>query len=180
MSAMASQITSSSIVYSTVSSGADQRKHQSPAPLAFVSWIHRWPVNSPHKEPVTRIFFSFDNVIMFTSITSIHSPTLTHPHPPSRSFTRSLLLTNPLNQSLTVTRSFIHSPSHSFIHSWLTHSLIHPLTLDRRLRSSTWSRWAALFALFHDNVMKWKHFPRDWPFVSGIHRSPVDFPHKGQ
>ena len=28
--------------------------------------------------------------------------------------------------------------------------------------------------------MKWKHFPRDWPFVWGIHRSPVNSPHKGQ
>ena len=32
----------------------------------------------------------------------------------------------------------------------------------------------------HDDVMKWKHFPRYWPFVRGIHRSPVNFPHKGQ
>ena len=32
----------------------------------------------------------------------------------------------------------------------------------------------------HDNVIKWKHFPRYWPFVRGIHRSPVNSPHKGQ
>ena len=32
----------------------------------------------------------------------------------------------------------------------------------------------------HDDVIKWKHFPRYWPFVRGIHRSPVDSPHKGQ
>ena len=32
----------------------------------------------------------------------------------------------------------------------------------------------------HDDVIKWKHFPRDWPFVRGIHRSPVNSPHKGQ
>ena len=32
----------------------------------------------------------------------------------------------------------------------------------------------------HDDVMKWKHFPRYWPFVRGIHRSPVNFPHKDQ
>ena len=64
MSAMASQITSLTIVYSTVYSGADQRKHQSPASLAFVSGVHRWPVNSPHKGPVTRKMFPFDHVIM--------------------------------------------------------------------------------------------------------------------
>ena len=32
----------------------------------------------------------------------------------------------------------------------------------------------------HDDVIKWKHFPRYWPFVPGIHRSPVNYPHKGQ
>ena len=32
----------------------------------------------------------------------------------------------------------------------------------------------------HDNVIKWKHFPRYWPSVRGIHRSPVNSPHKGQ
>ena len=34
--------------------------------------------------------------------------------------------------------------------------------------------------LHHDEVIKWKHFPRNWPFVREIHRSPVNFPHKGQ
>ena len=33
---------------------------------------------------------------------------------------------------------------------------------------------------FHDDVIKWKHFPRYWPFVRGIHRSPMNSPHKGQ
>ena len=32
----------------------------------------------------------------------------------------------------------------------------------------------------HDDVIKWKHFPRYWPFVRGIHRSPAISPHKGQ
>ena len=57
MDAMASQITSLTIVYSIVHSGADQRKHQSSASLAFVRGLHRWPVNSPHKWPVTRKCF---------------------------------------------------------------------------------------------------------------------------
>ena len=60
---MASQITSLTTVYSTVYSGADQRKRQSSASLAFVRGIHRWPVNSPHKGPVTRNMFPFDDVI---------------------------------------------------------------------------------------------------------------------
>ena len=62
MGAMASQIASTTIVYSTVHSGADQRKYQSFASLAFVGGIHRWPVNSPHKWPVTRKMFPFDDV----------------------------------------------------------------------------------------------------------------------
>ena len=32
----------------------------------------------------------------------------------------------------------------------------------------------------HDDIIKWKHFPRYWPFVRGIHRSPMNSPHKGQ
>ena len=38
----------------------------------------------------------------------------------------------------------------------------------------------AFIGLSHDDVMKWKHFPRYWPFVRGIHRSPANSPHKGQ
>ena len=34
--------------------------------------------------------------------------------------------------------------------------------------------------LHHDDVIKWKHFPRNWPYFRGIHRSPVNSPHKGQ
>ena len=64
MSSLASQITSLTIVYSTVYSRAGQRKHQSSASLAFVWEIHRWPVNSPQKWPVTRKLFPFDDVIM--------------------------------------------------------------------------------------------------------------------
>ena len=62
MGAMAYQIISITIVYSTVYSGADQRKHQSPASLAFVRGIPRGPVGD--KWPVTRKMFPFDDVIM--------------------------------------------------------------------------------------------------------------------
>ena len=57
MGAIASQITSFTVVYSTVYSDADQRKHQSSASLAFVWGIHRASMNSPHKWPVTRKMF---------------------------------------------------------------------------------------------------------------------------
>ena len=64
MGAIVSQITGIPIVYWTVCSGPDQRKHQSSVSLAFVRGIHRWRVNSPHKWPVTLKMFSFDDVIM--------------------------------------------------------------------------------------------------------------------
>ena len=62
ISAMASQISSVSIVCITVCSGIDKRKHQSSR--AFVGEIHRCPVDSPHKGPVTRKMFPLDDVIM--------------------------------------------------------------------------------------------------------------------
>ena len=96
MTAMTSQITSLTIVYSIFCSDADQRKHQSSASLAFVRGIHRWPVNSPHKWPVMR-----------------------------------KMCTSQCREMLD-----------------------------------------------HDDVIKWRHFPRYWPFVRGIHRSPVNSPTK--
>ena len=45
--------------------------------------------------------------------------------------------------------------------------------------STTW-RQCQLHLAAHDDVIKWKHFPRYWPFVRGIHRWPVNSPHKGQ
>ena len=51
-----------------------------------------------------------------------------------------------------------------------------PLLLYRCMAELiTWS-----YRELHDDVIKWKHFPRHWPFVRGIRRSPVDSPHKGQ
>ena len=66
MSGRASQITRVSTVCSSVCSGADQRKHQRPASLAFVRRIHRWPVDSRHKGPVTRKMFPFDDVATYS------------------------------------------------------------------------------------------------------------------
>ena len=65
MRTMASQITSVSVVCSTVCLGADQRKHQSSVSLAFVRGVHRSPVDS-------RKMFPFDDVIMFTNLPQSH------------------------------------------------------------------------------------------------------------
>ena len=66
MGATASQITSLTIVYLTVYSDPDKRKHQSSTSLASVRGIHRWPVNSPHKLPVRRKMFPFYDVIVMS------------------------------------------------------------------------------------------------------------------
>ena len=85
MSGMASQITSLRIVYSTVYPGPDQRKHQSPASLAFVREIHRGPVNFPHKWPVTRKMFPFDDVIMkYSSMPHCYKTTIGLPRHETR------------------------------------------------------------------------------------------------
>ena len=64
MSAMASQLTSVSVVCLTVCSCTDQRNISKLRALAFVRGIHRWSLDSPHKGPVTRKMFPFDDVIM--------------------------------------------------------------------------------------------------------------------
>ena len=64
MSAVAFQITSLTIVYSTVYSRHRPKKHQSSVSPTYLRGIHRWSVNSPHKGPVMRKMFLFDDVIM--------------------------------------------------------------------------------------------------------------------
>ena len=49
---------------------------------------------------------------------------------------------------------------------------------QRCLRNCHWTK--KIIETYHDDVIKWKHFPRHWPFVRGIHRSPVNSPQKGQ
>ena len=73
MGEMVSQITDVSIVCPTVCSGVGQRKHQSPASLAFVKGIHRWLVGSSHKGPITWKMFPSDDVIMWILCNIIHS-----------------------------------------------------------------------------------------------------------
>ena len=88
MSAMASQITGVTIVYPTVCSGTDQRKHESSASLAFVGGIHRWPVNFLHKGPVTRKMFPFDDDTMWWITFPAHANIDLHPQNDLRTISR--------------------------------------------------------------------------------------------
>ena len=63
-----------------------------------------------------------------------------------------------------VTALLMESPCDGFITGFLSR---HP-------------KWWIYHHSIHDDVIKWKNFPRNWPFVREIHRSPVNFPHKGQ
>ena len=56
-----------------------------------------------------------------------------------------------------------------------------PQLISDNLNRNPLIKWTSfIVTVAHDDVIKWKHFPRYWPFVRGIHRSPVNSPHKGQ
>ena len=130
MGAMASQITSVSSVYSTVCSGVDQWKYQSSASLAFVRGIYGWPVNSPHKGPVTRKMFPFDDVIIILLIT-----TLCHKGGKCDDY-------------------------------WIWGIMfVKHIMPGIKLECSRNSKRL----LIHGDVIAWKRFPYNWPFVRGIH-----------
>ena len=77
------------------------------------------------------------------------------------------------------------------IPSWISNRKLLPgcgfgviVILLKLLQSWVWKVYAqqedAPQNLIHDDVIKWRYFPRYWPFVRGIHRWPVNSPHKGQ
>ena len=132
MGAIASQITSLAIGYSTAYSGWDQRKHQSSAWLAFVRGIHRGPVNSPHKWPVMRKKFPFDDVIIVIFAT----------HPYWIKFSSAL----------------VH------LHGNECYGEINKFTHVAREAERVGNN-----AILPHDVIQWKHYPRYWPCLRGIH-----------
>ena len=80
---------------------------------------------------------------------------------------------------------FIHKSSYDLQGCSLVYVLLHCRS-SFMIITPDWGRtlpcWlvARSWRLWHDDVIIWKHFPRYWPFVRGIHRSPVNSPHKGQ
>ena len=67
--------------------------------------------------------------------------------------------------------NYINTPHLLWNRSLATGTFLINLLYKQLCRKPTWS---------HDDVMEWKLFSRYWPFVRGIHRSPVNSPHKGQ
>ena len=181
MGAMAPQICSLTIVYSTVYSDEDQRKHQRSASLAFMWEIHRWPVNSPHKGPVTRKMSPFDDVIMkpFTinsvlihRILSFLERFCSHLFKiKNGSIFNSSHQSNHSHNKVISTNMFLPSKRNRMTPKWAVH---------RRREVLIWDIHLKHISILHDDVITWKHFPRYWPFVRGIHRPPVNSPNKGQ
>ena len=145
---VASQITSLTIVYSTVYSGADQRKHQSSASLAFVWGIHRGPVNSPHKWPVTRKMYPFDDVIMtWISRSSMWKNSIYH---------------------------YLHAPCLC----WQMIEHYGDITMGS-MPSQITNLTIIVYSTVYSGADQRKHQSSvSLAFVRGIHRGPVNSPHK--
>ena len=151
MGTMASQITSLTIVYSTVYSGTDERKHQTSTSLAFVRGIHRWRVNSPHKGQWRGNLFH-----LMTS---------------SRKWDTLHLWAN----EFVIHYGIFRSPYRACYKAFSTF-----LQNTPKRHSHTWESCRCPNSVSHDDVIKWKHFPRYWLFVRRIHRSPVNSSPKSQ
>ena len=181
MGAMASKITSLTIVYSTVYSGTDQRKHQSSESLAFVRGIHRWPVNSLHKWPVTRKMFPFHDVIMLFKATSRH-------------LNQNCILKDIFQWKLSNNQKFSIKKMHFEMSStkWRRFCFsFHAPINQRRIYPSSYSTSSTLvgyphqICLYHPLKIRYMLMTSSngiiyRPFVWGIHRSPVISLHKGQ
>ena len=150
MSAMASQTTGVSIVYSTVCSGVDQRKHQSSPSLAFVRGIHRWPVNSPHKGPVTWTMFPFDDAIMRMA------PWILVKYP---------VLVQLMVYCQLVPRHYVNLRLINANWTNQTDKLQWDFYRYDHFGDITKCHLLNLCCVIHDDVIKWKHFPRYWLFV---------------
>ena len=134
MVVMASQITSLTIVYSTIYSGADQRKHQSSASLAFLRVIHRWPVNSSHKWPVTRkCFHLMTSSCVRRYVMSLRESILTYCHLDHRELTSA--------SSVELNKKYF---SFMKVHSKILFTKTAPIVFKRQC--FTWA-WAITFVI---------------------------------
>ena len=196
--------------------------------------IHRWPVNSPHKGPVTRKMFPFEDVIMqirqtedivgyakdtFRYVCMIYQSALQWRHMgvmATQITGHSTVCSGPTIWSVWHQRKYQSSallilcegdqPVAGYFSSQKASNAANVSTfrlLSTNVKFAIWGQrmWGLAFCRtempslawhrsdrwlserpqhFHDDVIKWKRFPRCWPFVGGIHRSPVNSPHKVQ
>ena len=170
MNSLASQVTSLTLVYSTVYSGANQRKHRSSASLAFVLGNYPWPVNSPHKGPVTRKMFRFDDFIMTPTVgTLLWFVGIGRVVPV-------LQCLHALGQSYEETRRIWIHQSQEFTNS----CRYHYITVIMSAIASQITGVSIVCSAVCSGADQRKHqSSMSLTFVRGIHRWPVDSPHKG-
>ena len=186
INAMAYQITSLTIVYSNVYSGTDHRKHQSSASLAFVRGIHRSPVNSPHKGPVTQKIFPFDDVILDVRRLTYHtnndiSRTCYFNSCKTIFFIMWYHYLNRVNigaaaDLVPMWPKVICNPHDDVDPS--AHNIITVMSHERH-RISNHRSLECLCNSFFGLTSKTNQRSALLPFVKEIHRWPVDSPHKG-
>ena len=196
MGAIASQITSLTIVYSIVYSDADQRKHQSSTSLAFLRGIHRGPVNSPHKGPVTRKMFPFDDVIMWC-LSSTQFNINIFSVGPQENILQSIKIHSYHSRRiigkcrLQISGPFVRIAKCMNMHVKYTHTLVGGFIIIISFLNVTiyddigfYEMWVQFvhtkYTYFHDDVIKWKHFRVTGHLCGEFYRSPVNSPNKGQ
>ena len=148
VSAMASQITSIWSVCSAFCSGAHQRKHQSSASLAIVREMtgHGWIHLTKGQQSGNRFHLMTSSCFIIR-----YMPFITH-----------YAMDFVVGEKLLKTDDFV--------------PVSRLLGRSGRLPNSHHCLFMYIAYAQHDDVIKWKHFPRYWPFVRGIHQSPVNFP----
>ena len=168
MTTMASLITSLTVVYSTVYSEADQTKHQSSASLAFVWGIHRDRWIPRTKGQLRGKCFHLMTSSCFQSFTLKRVDCQDSPLSGTRHYAK-------------LTPSILRSLKEQGLR-WAFYCLNHVFGeydfnrfakfLSKFLTEITFENTITQYVYHsHDDVIKWKHFPRNWPFVRGIHRS---------
>ena len=175
--------------------GADQRKHQSPASLAFVWGIHRRPVNSPHKGPVTRKMFPFDDVVMYLGILLANSgQVMANGIIKLWHWFSNLLGTEPLpgpiltyqqlvpweHISVRCESQYTHLNSRKYIWKCRLHNDYHYSEVIMNAMAYQITGVSIVCSTVCWGADQRKHQSSASPaFLRGIHRSPVDSPHKG-
>ena len=151
------QITRLAIVYSTVYSCQDQRKHKNSASLVLVRGIHLWKVNSPHQWPVTREMFSFDDVIKTTATSNETKDILIHFF--NRLFSSFLFKHKTRKHQSSTSLAFvrrIHGWSLDSVHKGPVIRKMFPF-LWRHYVTNSWDLPSKVFSLLYPNLVNVAH-----------------------
>ena len=163
MGVMASHITSLSIVYSTVCSGVDQRKHQSSASLAFVRGIHRWPASNAENVSIWWRHHAPDFVELQRSRFAFYvwmSETWANK--------RKRYICSDAISCTNFQKDWVIELK------WWTKQILWYMYWSLRWVSERFLAIHSCFRIhsYHEDIMTWKGFPHYWPIAGKIHRLP--------